>query len=70
MPDCNIRNMDVSLLRAMKVEAASEGLTLRDWAIGQFSRGVGWTTALQSEPPATRKHAINCPCGTCRPGAV
>lgn len=71
VPDCNIRNMDVSLLRAMKMAAAGDGLTLRDWAIVQFSRGVKWAVpADQPMDPAVRKHAINCSCGMCRPGEV
>lgn len=42
MPDCNIRNIDESLMREMKAKAAQEGLTLRDWAISRFATGVGW----------------------------
>jgi hypothetical protein len=42
MPDCNIRNIDESLLRAMKAEAATQGRTLRDWCIWVFSANVGW----------------------------
>lgn len=33
MAACNIRNIDQSLMREMKVRAAQEGLTLRDWVI-------------------------------------
>lgn len=41
MPDCNIRNVDESLMRAMKVAAAREGWTLRDWCVRQWNLGVG-----------------------------
>jgi hypothetical protein len=35
--DCNIRNIDQSLLRRMKARAAEEGLTLRDWSLRAFA---------------------------------
>ena len=34
MPDLNIRNLDVSLLRDVNVAAAKADLTQRDWVIG------------------------------------
>lgn len=42
MPDCNIRNVDESLMRAMKSEAAKTGRTLRDWVIWVWAANVGW----------------------------
>lgn len=42
MPDCNIRNVDKSLLTAMKAEALKSGRTLRDWAIWVWAANVGF----------------------------
>lgn len=42
MPDCNIRNIDNSLMKAMRVRSAEEGKTLRDWVIGVMAVAVGW----------------------------
>jgi hypothetical protein len=33
VPDCNIRNVDESLMREWKAKALQAGLTLRDWVI-------------------------------------
>jgi len=40
MAVCNIRNIDASLLRRMKIRAVEEGLTLRDWCIRAFVRAL------------------------------
>jgi hypothetical protein len=42
MPNLNIRSVDESLMRAVNVEAAKAGKTLRDWVIGELARAVGW----------------------------
>ena len=42
MPDCNIRNVDESLIRAAKSKAAELGLTLRDFAIKALTVAAGW----------------------------
>jgi hypothetical protein len=41
MADCNIRNVDEKLVRAMKVAAAVEGISLRGWVIGVWGKAVG-----------------------------
>ena len=54
MPDCNIRNIDESLMRAMKVKAAESGLTLRDWVIHVLSFNVGWQRPVEALPVIDR----------------
>jgi hypothetical protein len=70
---CNIRNIDASLLREMKVAAAREGLTLRDWAIrafvqalespgvgaGRSSAGVGAKRRVEKAPVRTQSETMS-----------
>lgn len=43
MPDLNVRGVDESLMRKLKVYAAENGLTLRDWVIRALWRSVNGT---------------------------
>lgn len=38
--DCNIRNIDDELMVQMRVAAAGESLTLREWAIRAFEQAL------------------------------
>jgi hypothetical protein len=60
MPDCNIRNVGNSLIRAMKIKAAEEGYTLRDWAIRQFTLGVDNGRLGHSPDERDQRGAVPC----------
>ncbi len=70
MASCNIRNMDGSLLRALKIEALKQELTLRDYVLGVLAKAVGWqsgqaqgevgSSEVQREPAVVRHVCAGC----------
>jgi len=40
MSNCNIRKVDAALMRAVKMEAAKKGITLREWMIDLMRKAV------------------------------
>jgi hypothetical protein len=78
MADIHIRNVDDELFRRLKVQAATEGITLKELVL----RKLGFTEPAerpkperaQSEPTPTRlnqsvrpAHQAGCKCMMCRP---
>jgi hypothetical protein len=57
MADCNIRNVDDKLMRAVKVRAAEAGLTMREWVVGVLERGVKDGVAVGFEGKHDRRVA-------------
>jgi len=84
MADLNIRNIDVTLVTQLKVDAARHGMTLREWCVrllgavsddkerGVNSPGPQHVDAVPALPlprPSGRPaHAPICKCLSCNPG--
>jgi hypothetical protein len=81
MADCNIRDIGDDFFKNMKIAAAQDGLSLKDWCCRAFAAYLTRGLTPLAEPKkesvplpqrpkiaaAWPAHAINCDCSICKP---